>query len=266
MAVMMIACPLCETPRLPPQAGAIWVRCPTCDGMLFRSGAGPAVLVAHESEEISQQIGSVLLNVGFSPLRAAQGRQALKILEKCRPVAAVLDVGLGEVMSFQLVEYVKQHAELRSIRIILVASVFNAAAYKRRPHSLYGADDYVEQHHIPDLLPVKLGHLLKVSAGKDKADIEERRARIRDGEARSELTGAERVKVLARSIVADIALYNEAEVGRYLEDRASASLKNALDEGRRLLSEMTSPEDYGGRDPILEAFEMMVTEMEARSR
>ena len=242
------------------------MRCQGCHGMVFRSSPGPAVLVAHESEEISQQIGSVLLNVGFTPLRAAHGRQALTILEKRRPVAAVLDVGLGEVMSFQLVEYVRQHRELQAVRVVLVASVFNAAAYKRRPHSLYGADDYVEQHHIPDMLPEKLGRLLQMSAGKDSADLEERRARIHEGETRADLTGAERVKVLARSIVADIALYNEAELGAFLATRELAALAKALEEGRRLLSEMTSPGDYAGRDPILDAFHAMVAEMEARSR
>ena len=44
--------------------------------------------------------------------------------------------------------------------VILIASVFNKTAYKRTPHSLYGADDYVEQHHIPDMLPVKLARLI----------------------------------------------------------------------------------------------------------
>ena len=34
--------------------------------------------------------------------------------------------------------------------VVLVASIYNRTGYKRRPTSLYGADDYVEQHHIPD--------------------------------------------------------------------------------------------------------------------
>ena len=263
---MTMVCPLCETTGAGPEAGAVWVRCHGCRGMLFRESAGPAVLIAHESEEISQQIGSVLLNCGFAPVRAAHGGQALKILEKRRPVAAVLDVGLGEVLSFQFVEHCRHHEELKSLRIVLVASVFNAAAYKRRPHTLYGADDYVEQHHIPDMLPQKLGRLLQIAAGHDQNDLEDRRARIHEGETRSDLSGGERVTVLARSIVADIALYNEAELSEFLATRAVAPLKRALDEGRRLLSEMTNPNDYPSADPILVAFQAMVAEMEARKR
>jgi DNA-binding response OmpR family regulator len=263
---MPIACPLCDAMQAAPEGDLLWVRCPDCSGMVFKSSPGPAVLVAHGSEEISQQIGSVLLNAGFAPLRAAHGGQALKLLDRRRPVAAVLDVGLGEVMSFQLIEYVRRHRELNALPVVLIASVFNSAAYKRRPHSLYGADDYVEQHHIPDLLPGKLGQLLHVKAGKDHADVDERRARIHEGEARADLAGVERVKVLARSIVADIALYNEAELATFLVTRELTPLTKALDEGRRLLLEMTNIGDHAGRDPILEAFHAMIARMEAGSR
>ncbi len=44
--------------------------------------------------------------------------------------------------------------------MVLVASVYNRTGYKRRPTSLYGADDYVEQHHIPDALVGKLERLI----------------------------------------------------------------------------------------------------------
>jgi hypothetical protein len=35
--------------------------------------------------------------------------------------------------------------------------------YKRTPVSLYGADDYIEKHHIPDFLPVKIRNLIQSS-------------------------------------------------------------------------------------------------------
>ncbi|MBI5507674.1 MAG: hypothetical protein HY903_02860 [Deltaproteobacteria bacterium] len=234
--------------------------------MVFAEAAGPQVLMAHESEEVSGEMGSVLLHAGFSPLRAANGCDAIKIIDARRPVAAVLDVGLGDVMSFQVIEHVRGNEALRGTKVVLVASVFNSAAYKRRPKSLYGADDYVEQHHIPDLLPGKLGALLHVSAGRDDADIDTRRAKIHDGETRRDLSGEERVVALARSIVADIALYNEAEVKAYRRTRQSEPLQRALDEGRRLLLEAGVGSVPAGSDPIREAFAQLVAEMETRRR
>ena len=86
-----------------------------------------------------------------------EGRAALAALER-RPAALVLDVALPAVHAYEIVEEVKRRAP--DTRVVLVASIYNRTGYKRRPTSLYGADDYVEQHHIPDALLVKLERLI----------------------------------------------------------------------------------------------------------
>ena len=70
----------------------------------------------------------------------------------------MLDVALPTVHAYEIVEEVKRRAP--ETRIVLVASIYNRTGYKRRPTSLYGADDYVEQHHIPDALLTKLERLI----------------------------------------------------------------------------------------------------------
>ena len=50
--------------------------------MVFRRAAGPMVLVAHGSEEMSQHIGGVLLAEGLSPLRAANGNDTVRLIER----------------------------------------------------------------------------------------------------------------------------------------------------------------------------------------
>ena len=48
--------------------------------------------------------------------------------------------------------------------VVLVASVYRPTGYKRRPTRLYGADDYIEIHHLGDALSVKLRRLLGLPA------------------------------------------------------------------------------------------------------
>ena len=229
--------------------------------MLFRPNGGPRVIVAHECETIAQQIGVVLLDAGFAPLRAQYGSQALGLLDRFQPVALVVDVALSDVMSFQLIDHLRRKEELRGVKVVLVASVFNKVAYKRRPTTLYGADDYVEQHHIPDMLPRKLCRLLGMGEPGDGTAHLERCQSIHDGEVRTDLSGSERVRALARSIVADIALYNEAELGKCMQQGNLGPLESALAEGRRLLAEMSPAGDLPAGDPIMEAFEALVEEM-----
>ena len=124
---------------------------------------GPTVVVGHGTAEMSQQVGEILLSEGFSPLHASDGDQVLRIVDDRLPKALVLDVALGGVPAFQVIDRVKNGERTSNVKVILIASVYTKTAYKRRPSSLYGADDYVEQHHIPDKLPAKLGGLLGVS-------------------------------------------------------------------------------------------------------
>jgi predicted Zn finger-like uncharacterized protein len=154
------------------------VRCPRCGNVLPVSkkpaeaetratpwatpaaGSGPLVLVAHDSEVVRDTISSVLLDAGFGVDTAADGVEALKKATEINPKALVLDVGLPGIYGFELCERLKGSRETADIKIILVSSVYDMRRYKRTPVTLYGADDYIEKHHIPDYLPLKVQKLL----------------------------------------------------------------------------------------------------------
>ncbi len=213
------ACPICESDSPSVTDSEIWRRCGGCEAMVFRRADGPKVLIAHESEEMSQQLGAVLLAENFWPLRAADGAAANSLLDSVSPGAAVLDVGLSVVSTFEVIERLRNHPPLADIKVVLLASVFNKTAYKRKPTSLYGADDYVEQHHIPDLLPAKLSRLLGFEPVTISRGMRETIDRIAAAHRRQDLYGPRRVRVLAQAIVADIALYHESEIQTAISSR-----------------------------------------------
>ena len=156
------------------------VRCPRCGNVLnvrktlsapsaapqtkaFIPGemtTAPLVLVAHDSEVIRNMVSDVLLNTGFRVDTAADGVEALKKATESMPQALVLDVGLPGIYGFELCERLKDDPETKGIKIVLLSSVYDMRRYKRTPANLYGADDYIEKHHIPDFLPSKLRKLI----------------------------------------------------------------------------------------------------------
>ena len=186
------------------------------------------VLVAHDSDQIRQATERVLHEAGYRPVGVRDGRQARGILFAPEPPQAmVVDVGLSGEPAYQLV------ADIRSqdlpVKVILVASVYSKTAYKRRPTSLYGADDYIEQHHIPDELVNKLTRLLPGSASPspDYETLQESSIvrHIREaGEERItfHFTCAEedvaRARRVARLILADALLYNGSAVEEGLKN------------------------------------------------
>jgi predicted Zn finger-like uncharacterized protein len=155
------------------------VRCPRCGAVLTAqkqivpplseapaqkkqspaSTAGPLILIAHDSDVVRSLISNVLIESGFRVDTAADGVVALKKATEIKPQGMVLDVGLPGIYGFELCAKLKENPSVGSIKIVLISSVYDMRRYKRTPESLYGADDYVEKHHIHDL-PVKLHKLL----------------------------------------------------------------------------------------------------------
>ena len=160
-------------------AQGVKVRCPRCGNILtvlktygeekesvapkrklVPSGAAPLVLVAHDSEVVRNMVRTVLVDEGFTVETAADGLETLKKATEKRPRALVLDVGIPGIYGFEVCERLKGDKDTGDIKIVLLSSVYDMRRYKRTPDSLYGADDYIEKHHIPDHLPVKLRKLI----------------------------------------------------------------------------------------------------------
>jgi len=159
---------------------SVKVRCPRCGNVLVvqkqpaeRTGVRPAgtpvlqpsgaplVLVAHDSEVVRTMVSGVLQEAGFTVDTASNGHEALRKAVNARPQAMVLDVGLSGIYGFELCERLKGDDQTAAIKIVLLSSVYDMRRYKRTPVSLYGADDYIEKHHIPDFLPMKIRKLIQ---------------------------------------------------------------------------------------------------------
>jgi CheY-like chemotaxis protein len=205
----------------------------------------PTVLVAHERSAVRQIVGHVLSQEGFDPTPAADADAVLAALRDRPWAGLVLDVALPGTPAFELCDRTRElrDAGLGARAIVLVASVYRPTSYKRRPTRLYGADDYVEIHHLGDALPTKLRRALGLDGldgtGADMhLDAGEALREIGDGRM-GEFADAE----LAKLIVADVVLYNG--------DRIQAA--------RELFTHVSRGGSAQGSDPIRHAFrELMV--------
>lgn len=224
------------------------------------------VLVAHGDHALCRTISDVLSRHADIALTLCHsGHDALSVMEQTIPAVAVVDVALPGLFAFELVDKVRRRAGLEQVKLILLSSVYNKMAYKRTPSSLYGADDYIEKHHIAFDLVEKIRRLAQFPAapppttfaapqapveielaGKSPSEVEEL-TRIKDVNARIQsdeqtevaATGSdealEKALRLARIIVSDIALYNQDRVEEGVRNGTFFVLLEAeINEGRRL--------------------------------
>lgn len=251
------------------------------------------VLVAIEGSATREIIREVLGGAGFEAIESSTGREALFLLKKIRPAIAILDVGLPQIFGFEVCEIIKKSPVLKGTGVILVASIYDKAKYKREPESLYGADDYIERHHIADDLFFKIKRVLGIkqrggiseatekkeiakepvgSSGLTKISVEEDMVespkkpeiKAKEMEAKPEsLPGDpeehEAAKRLARIILSDIALYNQKAVDEGIKNnRFHQILQDDLEEGRRLFDKRVSKEIREARDYYKEAIEEFI--------
>lgn len=135
---------------------------------------GKTAIVAVEEEDACEYIEKIMKEGGLTVLKANDGQIALDLIKTRKPNVAVLDVGLPTVFGFDICSIVKKDEELEGVHIILMASVYDSAAYKRGPSSLYGADDYIERHHVQEDLVDKIKAVLSgVNYTSEKKEEEE---------------------------------------------------------------------------------------------
>jgi len=252
---------------------AVAARAPVSIPVPPASGRG-RVLISTDGGDFQSLIGEVLTAAGFSLRQARSGEEAWAAIGSWRPHVVLLDVALPGVPAFELCDRVRADNGLHGIGLILIASVFQQTRYKRAPTSLYGADDYIEKHHIRDRLPDKVARLLPATAAPAPApavasavekhqggsDEREQETLIREelyGPLGRERQGLERPKErlrrYARIIISDIALYNQELVEQGIRAGTfSELLKKEIEEGHRLYL-VRAPASAAGEDYYHEA-------------
>ncbi|HJV36095.1 response regulator [Geomonas sp.] len=149
------------------------------------------VVVANESAPFCEAVRKVLAEEPFEVESCNDGKVALETVERIIPDVLLLDVALPTMFGFEVCERVRQNPALAKVKIVLIASIYDKTRYKRSPNSLYGADDYIEKHHIPDSLVPMVYRLASgtlpaapMPTESDLAEQEETRSRLRQAEVR----------------------------------------------------------------------------------
>ncbi|MBN2427766.1 MAG: zinc-ribbon domain-containing protein [Deltaproteobacteria bacterium] len=185
------------------------------------------VLVAHDSHAFCKEATRVLEKSphDIKVIIAHDDEDLLSSL-KCEPLNLILvDMALPGMFGFEVAAKIKNDVSLSHIKVILASSVYEPMGYKRKPSSLYGADDYIEAHHIHDMLVDKVVRLLSRKTPATVAPVPKPKA---DEPA---ATGTPKPQAkpsppppdspdnlsaqrLARIIVSDIALYNQEVIAK----------------------------------------------------
>jgi CheY-like chemotaxis protein len=229
---------------------------------------GPAVksartvIVAHGNPDITERMRSELTRTGYTVLISNDGIDLMVKISKEKPLVAVIDVALPKIFGFEVCKNLKKQPDTKDIKIILISAIYDKNRYRREPNSLYGADDYIEEHLIEDELSDKINALIGSRAGEkplaapqqektqgtgitgtvteEPPRVEIPRVQAPAGKAPA-ADGVEKAKRLARTILADIYIYSSTKVDNSIKNGSfQTEFATELKEGLKL---------YEGRIP-----------------
>jgi len=204
-----------------------------------REAGWPRVVVGHEVPAAARVIADTLRRGGFSPVCVRSGDAVLAAVDPSMPApaaAVVVDVGVPGVLAFEVIEGLRRSPETSGLPIVLLASVYEKTRYKRRPNRLYGADAYLELHHVPDRLVEVLGSALAhrpAGAERQQAPVDRARASALRTDGVTSPEGD--ATAIARRLLSDMALYHGDEVARGVRvGQPFAFVPDAVDAARAL--------------------------------
>jgi predicted Zn finger-like uncharacterized protein len=223
------------------------------------------VLIADAEIEAGKAIAGSLVEGGLEPLLVHDGVEAILTIQRALPRAVVLDAGLPKMFGFQICELMKRNESLRHIKVVLVGAIHHRDRYRRAPSEIYGADAYLERHQLRESLLATLADFglpvgpatPRASARAARAPSEPARApsveppravrpaapppRPRPEPVRPAAPAADpaleaeigRAERLARIIVSDVVLYNEAKLDAAIRaGNVLESFESEMQEGR----------------------------------
>jgi len=213
-----------------------------------REGA-PTILVAVGEEDLAELIRKILQEKGYRVLLGSTGEETLRVIEENPVDILLISVFFPDFMGFEILEKVHQREGAEPIPSILLSSIYHGVRYKRAPTSLYGANDYIERHHLPDLLIPKIENLLKGEVSESPPETPPPTGPLSDEQVlqKRELEEIERspqeeggdqdheVRRFCRVIAGDIVLYNEDRIKGSEPSRLLEALRDDLAEGDALL-------------------------------
>ena len=166
------------------------------------------VLIADDEERIVTLIGDFLENAGFKTVRVYDGLAALNKVRESEIDLAIVDIMMPELDGWQLTREIRKISDLPIIMLSARSEEFDMLEGFGS-----GVDEYVTKPFSPAVLVKRVEALLKLSAAKNNAALNEKELDI-NREAFTVCVNGENIELTLKEFELLCALYDNA--GRVL--------------------------------------------------
>ena len=134
------------------------------------------ILVVDDVETNRYVLRNIIVDMGYQPVLAENGLQALKIVQRVPVSLILLDISMPEMDGYELCRLIKADPIHRDIPIIFI-SAFDDPADIVEGFSI-GGEDYITKPFIPEVVKARVGVHLKFSLANQTLQEANRRLQV----------------------------------------------------------------------------------------
>nr|MBP3598838.1 response regulator [Eubacterium sp.] len=124
------------------------------------------ILIIDDVEANRFALRDIIQEMGYQPILAEHGKQALKVVARMRPELIISDISMPEMDGYEFCETIKKDAELRDIPIIFISAFDNPEDIMKGFN--VGGEDYITKPFIPEVVKARvILHLRLYDATQD---------------------------------------------------------------------------------------------------
>lgn len=118
------------------------------------------ILVVDDAEGQRFILRNIIMEMGYQPVLAESGDQALKVIPRCNPQMVLLDVSMPEMDGFEVCRRLKENPDTQDIPVIFISGFESGEEITRVFEA--GGEDYVTKPFIPEVIKARVGVRMKL--------------------------------------------------------------------------------------------------------
>ena len=118
------------------------------------------ILIVDDAEGQRFILRNIITDMGYQPILAESGEQALKVIPRCNPQLILLDVSMPEMDGFEVCQRLKENPDTKDVPVIFISGFENAEEIAKVFE--VGGEDYVTKPFIPEEIKARVGIHMKL--------------------------------------------------------------------------------------------------------
>lgn len=124
------------------------------------------ILIVDDAEGQRFILRNIIMEMGYQPVLAESGEQALKVIPRCNPRMILLDVSMPEMDGFEVCRRLKENPDTQDIPILFISAFEDTEEITKVFEA--GGEDYVTKPFVPEVIKARVGVRMELIAAIEK--------------------------------------------------------------------------------------------------